>query len=97
MLVLSRKEGESIIIGSGEDEILVKIAKIEKYLVKLAIEAPRKISIFRKEVFDSVMESNKEAALRKQKGNQRLSLPKEALRAVQDKKTKNTSASFLQE
>lgn len=58
MLVVSRKKGESILIG---DDIEISISKIEDGSVKLAISAPRDISILRKEVYDRVKEENKEA------------------------------------
>ncbi len=59
MLILSRKEGESIVIG---DNITVKIVSTEKGLVKIGIEAPSDITILRSELLDAVEASNKEAA-----------------------------------
>lgn len=58
MLVVSRKKGESILIG---DDIEISISKIEDGSVKLAISAPRDVSILRKEVYNRVKEENKEA------------------------------------
>lgn len=58
MLVITRKKDESILIG---DDIEIKIVKVEDGSVKLAIEAPRDITILRKEIFDRVKEENKEA------------------------------------
>lgn len=59
MLVLSRKEGESIIIDSY---IEIKILDIEEGKVKLGIEAPKDIDIFRKELYLSIQEENIKAA-----------------------------------
>lgn len=59
MLILSRKEDESIVIG---DNITVKIVSVEKGLVKLGIDAPSDITILRSELIDAVEASNKEAA-----------------------------------
>ncbi|WP_195986947.1 carbon storage regulator CsrA [Clostridium sp. D53t1_180928_C8] len=58
MLVITRKKDESILIG---DDIEIKIVKVDDGSVKLAISAPRDISILRKEIFDRVKEENKEA------------------------------------
>lgn len=58
MLVITRKKDESLLIG---DDIEIKIVKVEDGSVKLAISAPRDITILRKEVFDRVKEENKEA------------------------------------
>ena len=59
MLILSRKEDESIVIG---DNITVKIVSVEKGLVKLGIDAPSDVTILRSELLDAVEASNKEAA-----------------------------------
>lgn len=56
MLVLNRKIGESIIL---DDNIEIKVLGIQEGKIKLGIEAPRNISILRKEVFDLVVEENK--------------------------------------
>ncbi len=47
MLVLSRKVGERILIG---DRIVVTVAKLENGQVRLGIEAPREIAVFREEI-----------------------------------------------
>lgn len=51
MLVLSRKRMEEIVIGH---DIVVRVAEIRGDKVRLAIEAPREISVHRKEVYDIV-------------------------------------------
>ncbi len=60
MLVLSRKKGESVIIG---DNIEIKILETKEGKVKLGISAPRDVSVLRKEVLDVISE-NKEAGKR---------------------------------
>lgn len=47
MLVLSRKNGQSIHIG---DNVVVKISEISGGRVKLAIDAPREVAIRRSEL-----------------------------------------------
>ena len=54
MLVLNRKIGEEIIIGSG---IKVKIISVVDGNVKLGIEAPQDIAILRSELYQNVKES----------------------------------------
>ncbi len=55
MLVLSRKANESIIIGK---DIEIKILGIEDGKVKLGIEAPRGLEIYRKEIYVEIEEEN---------------------------------------
>ncbi len=59
MLVLTRKVDESIIIG---DNIEVKVVEISGKSVKLGIEAPRELSVHRKEVYEAILRENIEAA-----------------------------------
>jgi carbon storage regulator len=47
MLVLSRKLGERIVI---DDHIFVTVLRLEKDRVRLGIEAPREIAVFREEI-----------------------------------------------
>lgn len=58
MLVLTRKVGESIMIGDG---IEVKVISIDGDQVKLGIEAPRHIKVHRQEIFEAIQEENKAA------------------------------------
>lgn len=58
MLVLARKEEESLIID-GKIEIVV--LGIEDGKVKLGINAPKEVKIYRKEVLDEVMKENQSA------------------------------------
>jgi carbon storage regulator len=63
MLVLTRKTNQSIMIG---DEIEVSVLAIMGEKVRIGIEAPRSIPVFRKEVYleiqqDQPQEANKQA------------------------------------
>jgi len=59
MLILSRKQEESILVGSN---IRIKVLSIEKGNVKLGIEAPNDVSILRQELTEAVSEINKKAS-----------------------------------
>ena len=51
MLVLGRKPGEYIMIG---DNIMVKVVKSENGDLRLAIDAPREVTITRGEVWEQI-------------------------------------------
>lgn len=59
MLVLSRKKGQSIMIGN---DIEISIIDIQGEQVRLGINAPRNVTVYRKEVFEEIIKENKEAA-----------------------------------
>ena len=59
MLILSRKLNESIIIG---DDIELSIVDIKGDQVKIGINAPKNVKVFRKEVYDAIQEENRAAA-----------------------------------
>jgi carbon storage regulator len=51
MLVLSRKHGESVIIGGG---ITVKVLKVKGNLVQLGFDAPKEVPIHRGELYERI-------------------------------------------
>ncbi|MCT8976138.1 carbon storage regulator CsrA [Clostridium sp. CX1] len=59
MLVISRKKGESLLIG---DDIEITVVKLDDNSVKLSISAPKSVTILRKELYKEVEEENKNAA-----------------------------------
>lgn len=61
MLVLSRKPGESIHIGSG---IVVTVLEISGKLVRIGVIAPENISILRSEIKEQIEQENKLAAVK---------------------------------
>jgi len=58
MLALTRKKGDSIIIG---DNIEIVVLGIQGEQVKLGILAPREVSVHRKEIYEQIQTENKEA------------------------------------
>ncbi len=59
MLILSRKEGESIQIGDG---IEIKVISIQGEQVKIGIDAPRSVEVYRREIYLQIQEENRKAA-----------------------------------
>ena len=59
MLVLTRKVGEAIALGEG---IKVKVIEIKGNQVRLGIEAPADVRIYREEVFQKVQAENRQAS-----------------------------------
>jgi carbon storage regulator len=51
MLVLTRKTNQSIMIG---DEIEITVLSVSGDKVRIGIQAPRDISVFRQEVYESM-------------------------------------------
>ncbi len=75
MLVLNRKKGEAIIIGNN---IEIYILEVQGDNIKIGIEAPREVSIYRKEIYEEIVEANRQAA----------SQPEEALSRFKEMKGK---------
>ncbi|MDR3146737.1 MAG: carbon storage regulator CsrA [Treponema sp.] len=59
MLILSRKINEKIMIG---DDIAVSIIEIRGDQVRIGVNAPKSVKVFRQEVFDAIKTENKAAA-----------------------------------
>ncbi len=59
MLALTRKVGERLVLG---DNITVTVVDIKGDSVRLAIDAPRVVKIYRGEIYDAIVAENKQAA-----------------------------------
>jgi carbon storage regulator len=59
MLVLSRQRDETIMIG---DDIEITVVDIRGDKVRLGVNAPKEISVHRKEVYEAIKKENKAAA-----------------------------------
>jgi carbon storage regulator (csrA) len=60
MLILSRKIDEQIKIG---DNITITIIEVRGDQVKIGVEAPKSVKVFREEVFKAIQKENKAAAV----------------------------------
>ncbi len=59
MLILSRKINEKIKIG---EDITLTILEVRGDQVKIGVEAPKDVKVFRQEVYESIQKENMEAA-----------------------------------
>ena len=59
MLVLTRKLGEGLVLGS---DISLKILEIHKNQIKLVIEAPSDVRIYRNEIYEQIKQENLQAS-----------------------------------
>ena len=59
MLILSRKVDEQIKIG---ENITITIIEVRGDQVKVGVEAPKSVKVFRQEVFNEIQKENKAAA-----------------------------------
>lgn len=59
MLVLTRKNGESIKIG---DDIEITIISSKNDQVKIGIKAPKNIDVFRSEILEQIKTENEQAS-----------------------------------
>jgi len=60
MLILTRKLGESLMIGDGniEDIVKLKILGIKGNQVRIGIDAPKEVSVHRKEIFERIQQQD---------------------------------------
>ena len=59
MLVLSRRVGESVVIG---DDVVVSVLEVRGDVVRIGIDAPRHVQVRRQELLAQVEETNRAAA-----------------------------------
>ena len=67
MLILSRKVDEKIKIG---DDITITLIEVHGDQVKIGVEAPKNVKVFRQEVFDAIQNENKAAAVENKAGSE---------------------------
>jgi carbon storage regulator len=59
MLVLSRRVGESVVVG---DDVTITILEVRGDVVRVGIDAPRSVSVHRAELLEELAASNQESA-----------------------------------
>jgi carbon storage regulator len=59
VLVVTRKRGESIVVGDG---IEIHVVSVGRNDVRIGVTAPRDVTVHRREVYDLVMAANRTAA-----------------------------------
>lgn len=59
MLVLTRRSGESVMIG---DDVIITVLEARGDVIRLGIQAPRDVQVHREEVYRELQASNREAA-----------------------------------
>lgn len=59
MLALARKVNESIIVN---DNIEITILEVKGDQIKIGIDAPKSVPIYRKEIYTQIQEANEAAA-----------------------------------
>lgn len=60
MLILTRKSGEGIRIGK---DIVLTVLENSSGYVRIGVEAPRDIPVYRNEIYESIQEENRAAAM----------------------------------
>ena len=54
MLVLSRRVGESVVIGDAPGQITVTVLEVRGDVVRVGIDAPRSVSVHRAELLEQL-------------------------------------------
>lgn len=54
MLILSRRVGETLFIGEGDNRVEVIVLGVKGYQVRLGINAPREVPVHREEVAERI-------------------------------------------
>lgn len=60
MLILSRNKGQKIIVNQ---DIVISVIEVSGEQVRIGIEAPENVAIYREEIYEAIQKQNKEAAL----------------------------------
>jgi len=59
MLVLTRRTGESVMIG---DDVVITVLEVRGDVIRLGINAPRSVQVHREEIYRELQAANREAA-----------------------------------
>jgi carbon storage regulator len=59
LLIITRRPGEKIVVG---EDIVVHVKEIVGNQVRIGVEAPRSVSVYREEIWEAVKAENRAAA-----------------------------------
>ena len=59
MLIITRKPGEKIMLG---DDVTVEVIEVSGSSVRIGIDAPRSLPVYREEIWEAVKEENTASA-----------------------------------
>jgi carbon storage regulator len=59
VLVLSRRIGESVVVGT---DVVITILEVRGDIVRVGVQAPRDVPVHRQEVFEAIEAANRDAA-----------------------------------
>jgi carbon storage regulator len=59
MLIITRRPGEKVMVG---DDVVVHVMEIVGNSVRVGIEAPRSVPVYREEIWNAVRDENRAAA-----------------------------------
>jgi carbon storage regulator len=59
MLIITRRPGEKIMLG---DDVVIEIIEVSGSSVRIGIDAPRSVRVFREEIWRAVRDENTAAA-----------------------------------
>ena len=59
MLMMTRRAGQKIVVGDG---ITIEVVEVSGNTVRLGVDAPRSVPVYREEIWTAVKEENKAAA-----------------------------------
>jgi carbon storage regulator len=59
MLIITRRAGEKVMLG---DDVVVEVIEVVGNTVRIGIQAPRSVPVYREEIWDAVRAENRAAA-----------------------------------
>ena len=59
MLIITRRRGEKIVLG---DDVVIEVIEVSGSSVRIGIEAPRSLAVYREEIWRAIKDENAAAA-----------------------------------
>lgn len=56
MLILTRRVGETLVVGEGNDQVKVTVMGVKGNQVRIGVDAPKSISVHREEIYDRIQQ-----------------------------------------